>query len=300
MRKLLGITGAALLALFLVTSLAGTATAATLNYDGTYRLYIGDFQRNTWKGFGSGVATVNGSGGGAHLSTLRLPGGGITMTGTAFQTDPETPTLVSLRIDPARPIPLPRGTLNGISGGPPLGTQNTLTGLGILPQAARLQQCILLPGCSNYLPIPVTKNGTLGAGIGGTITVNTFSKGGGLKLSNVNAPWTLGAAVISGNPNRITLTVGGVITNRYTIHTTRTESGFVHGPASGTSNTAQGSGVIQVVTPILTKTSLAPPNNFLAVWGVVRLHFVPEPGMLLLIGSGIAGLVVLGRHRMRK
>jgi hypothetical protein len=29
------------------------------------------------------------------------------------------------------------------------------------------------------------------------------------------------------------------------------------------------------------------------------LHFIPEPGLLLLLGSGVAGLVLLGRSRMR-
>jgi len=296
MRKRLGMTGAVVLALLLGSS---PAVAATLGWTGTLTVLIGDFQVDTWVGTGSGVATVNASAGGVHLNTLRLPGGGLTVTGTAVQTDPENPTLISLRMDPGQPLILPRGTLAPISGGGPL-TQNTMTGVGLQTGNARLQQCILLPGCAAYLPIPITKNGVTGAGIGGTITVNTFSKGEGLKISNVFAPWTLGAAVISGQPNRITLTVGGVITNRYTIHTTRTESGFVHGPASGTSSTAQGSGVIQLVTPVVSVNNLDPPSNFLAVFGILRLHFVPEPGMLLLIGSGVAGLVVIGRNRMRR
>ena len=94
--------------------------------------------------------------------------------------------------------------------------------------------------------------------------------------------------------------MAGVITNRFTVTTTRTMQGFVHGPASLTSSTAKGSGVVQIVTATAVSTSLAPPNNFLSVFGIIRLHFIPEPGLVLLLGSGIAGLVVLGRHRMRK
>jgi hypothetical protein len=30
------------------------------------------------------------------------------------------------------------------------------------------------------------------------------------------------------------------------------------------------------------------------------VHFIPEPGMLILLGAGVAGLVVMGRRRMRK
>jgi hypothetical protein len=295
MRKLLGLA----VALLLVPSLAGTARAATLEWNGTFRVLIGDFKFDAWVGQGTGVATVDTGTTADHLNSLRLGGGGITVTGTTTQTDPENPTLISLKIDPGQPLLLGRGTLSPISGGGPL-TKNQLTGVGIGPGNARFKQCILLPGCSNYLPIPVTLNGTRGAGIGGTITVNTFSKGSGLKLSVVGTPWTLGAAVITGVPNRITLTANGVITSRFTIHTTRTNTGFAHGPASNTSSTAQGSGVVQVVTPTLVTTSLAPPNDFLPVFGIVTLHFVPEPGMILLLGSGIAGLVVLGRHRMRK
>ena len=301
MRKLLCLTGAGFLALFLVLALAGTAGAATVEWSGTYRTFIGDFPKDAWKGFGTGVATVNGSGGGDHLNSLQLPGGGITQTGSVPQTDPENATLISLRIDKtARAgIILPRGILAPISGGGPL-TQNTLTGVGLQPGNARFKQCILFPGCASYLPIPVTSGGTKGAGLGGVITVNTFSAGPGLKLSVVGSPWTLGVATHTGVPNRITLTVAGVITNRFTVHTTRTAQGFVHGPASLTSSTAKGSGVIQVVTPVAVTTSLAPPNNFLPVFGIIRLHFIPEPGLILLLGSGIAGLVVLGRHRMRK
>jgi hypothetical protein len=298
MRKLLCLTGAGFLALFLVSTLAGTAGAAIVDWSGTFIVTIGDFKKDSWVGTGVSTATVNGSAGGNHLNTLTLPGGGITVTGIAPQTDPENATLISLLIDPNQPLRLPKGTLRPISGGGPL-TLNTLTGATLSPNNARFKQCILFPGCVNYLPIPITKAGS-GAGIGGTITVNTFSVGGGLKLSVVGQPWTLGVATHTGVPNRITLTVAGVITNRFTIHTTRTAQGFVHGPVSLTSSTAKGSGVIQIVTPTSVTTSLSPPNNFLPVFGIIRLHFIPEPGLILLLGSGIAGLVVLGRHRMRK
>jgi hypothetical protein len=41
-------------------------------------------------------------------------------------------------------------------------------------------------------------------------------------------------------------------------------------------------------------------NAKIALFGFLNVHFVPEPGMLLLLGSGVAGLVLLGRHRMKK
>ena len=52
---------------------------------------------------------------------------------------------------------------------------------------------------------------------------------------------------------------------------------------------------MQVVTNLTNGSNLK-----IALFGFLTLHFIPEPGMLLLLGSGVAGLVLLGRHRMRK
>ena len=65
---------------------------------------------STEVGTGTGVATVNGSGGLGHLNTLQLPGGGITVTGTAPQTDPDNATFVTLILDPNQPLILGGGT----------------------------------------------------------------------------------------------------------------------------------------------------------------------------------------------
>jgi len=35
----------------------------------------------------------------------------------------------------------------------------------------------------------------------------------------------------------------------------------------------------------------------LPAFGILTLQFVPEPGTLILLGSGIAGLVAIGRRR---
>jgi hypothetical protein len=32
---------------------------------------------------------------------------------------------------------------------------------------------------------------------------------------------------------------------------------------------------------------------------ILVVHFIPEPGLLLLLGSGVLGLTVLGRRRLR-
>jgi hypothetical protein len=254
---------------------AGPAAAATLSWSGTFSLEFGTVPPIVSQG--GGVATINGSSTLGHLDSLRLAGG-ISGTTTIPLTDPDATSLVSLRAT----AQLGTGTLSGISGGAPLAGN-------VLPVGGLVRVCILSPGCAISVPISLTLNGTRGVGIGGTVTVSTYSTGGGLRVSVEAAPWTLGVAAVTGIPTAN----GGT--------STVTAAGFVHGPASLTSSTANasGSGVVQVVTPIRVETSLPPPSDVLALLGILKVHFVPEPGLLLLIGSGVAGLLVIGRHRMR-
>jgi hypothetical protein len=74
--------------------------------------------------------------------------------------------------------------------------------------------------------------------------------------------------------------------------------GFAHGPASLTSSTANPSGQVQLVTPIFISTNIG-ASAVLPGFAILNLHFVPEPGTLMLLGSGIAGLVAFGRSRAR-
>jgi hypothetical protein len=284
MRNLLSSVAAAALAAGL--GLATAAGAATVEWSGTLIVNVGTLPQ--FEHHGTGVATVNGSSGGiGHLNTIFWKEG-LTFTGgqnvpeTIPLTDPHNPTLVTLRATGLRLGPL---TLNGISGGT-LGTKNT----GQPP--GNMKMCILFPGCANYLPIPLGKDASNAVGIGGIFTVNGLSKGAGFKLSVQAAPWTIGLASIA---NVTTETPNGAITTY-----TKTIQGFVHGPASGTSSTAAISGVLQVITPVFIRTSLGAPDTFMAVWVEVQLHFIPEPGLLLLLGSGIAGLLMLGRNRIRR
>ena len=76
--------------------------------------------------------------------------------------------------------------------------------------------------------------------------------------------------------------------------------GFAHGPASLTSGTAQTSGVVQLVTVSKVYTDLVPAYPEAVMWSVMTLHFVPEPGTLLLLSAGVVGLAVLGRQRHRR
>ncbi len=255
---------------------AGSAPASQLPWSGTFSLEFGTLPSIVAQG--GGVATLNGSSTVGHLQTLRLAGG-ITHATTIPITDPDAAPIVSLRATAL----LGTGTFSGISGGPPLAGN-------VLPVGGSVRICLLTAGCGINLPIPLTVGGLKGVGIGGLITVNTFSGGGGVKISLEASPWTLGVASITGIPTPS----GG--------SSAVTAQGFVHGPVSGTSSTAStmGSGAIRLVTPVRVMTSLGPPNDFLALMGTLTIHFVPEPGLLLLMGSGIAGLAVIGRHRIRR
>ena len=125
----------------------------------------------------------------------------------------------------------------------------------------------------------------------GLITV-----GGGTmpEISMTGAPWTVKTVTAI---DQITTTIG---TNKTFI--TVTFKGFAHGPASATeSSTAAVSGVLQLVTPSQVVTTIISGSNAKVASGVIFfIHFIPEPGLLLLLGSGVVGLIVLGRKRMHK
>jgi hypothetical protein len=77
--------------------------------------------------------------------------------------------------------------------------------------------------------------------------------------------------------------------------------GWVHAPASTTSSTAQPSGMVQLVTPNQVLTNLPLGSNDKVGAGVFFvMHFIPEPGLLMLLSAGVVGLGLLGRKRMRR
>ena len=141
----------------------------------------------------------------------------------------------------------------------------TLTGKMALGGVSKL--CLFGP-CSNAfgnLVIPLDVVGSGGA---------AFADGA-VKVTTIGAPWTSGTVPFG----------------------TQTVMGSLHGPASLTSSTARPSGVVSLVSPIFISTSLTASTPVIPGVAFLTLHFVPEPGTMLLLGSGIAGLVLLGRSR---
>jgi len=274
MRKLVVLLAAMLI--------AGPAAAKTIGWHGTLELDLG-FNPSIFIE-GSGVATVNDSSGSAHLSTLRL-NGGITGSGIIPITDPNsTATVKSMRLSASLGGEVDKtqrtATLTGISGAPPLG-QNAL------PIGGFTRVCLFSANCITNIAVANTRNsGNTGVGVGGLLTLGG---NGQIRISIEVAPWTL--APVSG----LNQTVKGNFV-------TQVATGFVHGPGSATnSSTAAPSGVIQLIAPQQVETAGMPGNSAaIPLFMTLTLHFIPEPGLLLLVGSGVVGLGLLGRSRMKK
>ena len=264
-----------LVLLMALACLAGQAGAKTIDWSGTLRIDVGVL--GGIASFGSGVATVNDSSGGNHLSTLRLADGIGGQPGTLPVTDPNvTGTMKSIRITAT----IGSGTLSGISGAPPLGKNK-------IPIKGMTRVCIFAAGCATNLPLNnTTNNGNTGGGVGGLLTIGG---NGAIRVSLLNAPWTL--ATVTGLNQTVK---GGYVT--------MSRVGFVHGAASASnSSTAANSGVIQMIAPQQSTLSGVTGNSTqMALFSTLTLHFIPEPGLLLLLGAGVVGLSLLGRARMRK
>jgi len=247
---------------------AGDARAGPLPFTGTLSFRIATLPKVV--GAGAGIASVNGSAGGLHLSTLALGGGTFGPITTSIPLT--TPSTINSVIFTG--INNLTGTFTGISGGPPGGGPMGLSGIAKI--------CIGFAPCSYAaVPIPLSPtSGGAGFGIGGTASVP-----GAVSLTLQHNPWTVGQPVM-------------------TIHTANTNNttpvlpgGFAHGPASLTSSTAQPSGILQLVTVSKVYTSLTGAFPEMPVIGFLDLHFVPEPGTLLLLGLGVVGLAAVGRRR---
>lgn len=136
---------------------------------------------------------------------------------------------------------------------------------GAMPIAGFAKVCVF-GSCDGALANVVVPLSVIGAG--GTATAE-----GAVNVTVIGAPWTTGTAVVG----------------------TETAMGYARGGASGPS-TVVPSGEIQLVTPVRIYTNLSNDFATIAGFGVLTLHFVPEPSTLALLAGGLALTTALGRR----
>jgi membrane protease YdiL (CAAX protease family) len=258
--------GLNLAVLFVVLAIAAPGAAAVMSWEGTLGFEFPG--RAPTSSSGTGVATLNGSGGGSHLRTLRLDGG-IGAHVTLPITDPDTATLVSISVSAA----LGSGTLFPFA--PPASPTRPQLTQGELPVAGAIRFCLFVPGCANHFSIPLTvSTGTVGVGVGGTI--------GAAQVTLQGAPWTVRSATVP------VVTSGGETVPVFA-------SGWLHGAFSWSSSTALSGGSVSLVTPVRVISGTASATR---IFARLTIRFLPEPGWLLFLGSGLFGLAVLGHARI--
>lgn len=120
-------------------------------------------------------------------------------------------------------------------------------------------------------------------GGGGTGVINLA----GIPVTVLGATWT-NLGVTAGDPTRTTrimkIAAGIAVTVTATAYDRRTPGGL---------------GTVQLVAPVVARI-FGGALGELPVVGVLTLQYVPEPGTLVLLGAGVAGLAAVGHRRSRR
>jgi len=267
-----GLSGVALAAL-LAFGVAGSSGAATLPYSGTLTFQLSALPGLT--AVGGGTLQVNGTATGSHLSSLVIGAGNLGPVSASLPVTSNATinSVIFTAMANASGAFSPGAGPGGGFGGP-VGLSGT----------AKI--CLAFTICQySAVAVPLTPAAGSGFGVGGTQTIP-----GGVSITMQHNAWTVGSPTIT------------LHTPNSTVQVPNLPGGFAHGPATvtGLSSVAQSSGVVQLVTVFKTYTSLAGAFPELPLIGILNIHFIPEPGTLLLLASGVVGLAVFGRrHRSR-
>jgi hypothetical protein len=299
--------------LVFAVGLAGSARADWVRFSGTHAIkfsFNGVIKEVTASGTGVAVPNGGAPGGGAGgaLKTLALtrPFARITMTTFATGSGVNEIQFKGIRINPKRAGP------KGFPGVfAPIFTAAkgmTLLTRGTLPASGMIKLCNFT-GCGASVVVNLTQTNmgvAIGPGVGG-ISVGGMAKRTGTFMATgmsgtmtgltmvtvMGHPWTVNATAVS-----YRTAMGGVGTFKST--------GAAHGPlgkAGTTLNvTSMGmGGTLQLVSGIQTTCAGCAGNNT-SSGQITRLtlNFAPEPGRLVLLGTGAAGLAALGRRRTRR
>ncbi len=226
----------------------------------------------------AGSASAGPLGGGALSLTIgTLPGltipitAGFTTDGTnvtATATNAISGATTFVGITNAPPITRVQGVLTGNA------TGQLVPGAGTGANALGLQgvaNVVAYGGYVTLVAVPLSSLGNPGSAF-------SVMGGGGTIIQFTGNGWTTGTAMLT-VPST---TVAGA-TQTPTVAT-----------VAGTNNLVGGVGQITFISPVLIRTNLA---GDLPTVVALTLNFVPEPGTLMLIGAGIAGLAAYGRRR---
>lgn len=226
----------------------------------------------------AGSASAGPFGGGSlSVAIGALPGlaapitGGFTTSGgnvTATSTGAISGTDTFIGITSAPPITRVQAVLTGNQ------TGQLVPGAGTAANSLGLQgvaNVVAYGGYVTLVAVPLSAVGVPGSAL-------SFMGGGGTVIAYTGAGWTTGTAMIA--------VPGTTLGGAKQIPTTVT--------AAGTNSLVGGVGSITFISPALVRTNLA---GDLPTFARLTLTFVPEPGTLMLIGAGIAGLAVYGRRR---
>lgn len=158
------------------------------------------------------------------------------------------------------------------------------------------------PAAFPILGVQVTAQnaaGTFASGAGpmpliGAAKVCLFGECSALPVSNLTVPIS-----VVGGSGTATITAAVNLTVLGAPWTTGTVSvGTLTAMGGTTGGGAVAGGTLHLVTPVLVSTNIG-SFTLVPIFGSLALSFVPEPGTLLLLGSGLGALALAGRARRR-